>query len=322
MEHEGLVPSELISLINTRKLYDVVKFSVDIDLFSMTDRAVAVEELARETGTDPRFMECLLNVLALAGYVAPAPSAEGRSFINTPVAQAYLDRKSKYFIGEDIFNDADTYEVLYDHFYGCPQGNNITKGFWTPEFVKTIGSRSLLGLVQATVDSIDLSGRARMLDLGGGHGLYSIFFTRKYPRLEAWVLDLPAVADVAKGNVDKLKADRVHVIACDFDRYEAKEGYDVVFASNFAGSPEGLDNMVTRAGDMLVDGGWLILRNYASDARDDVWSALVAMDRYARRGEQGLDSVELVAAIKRNGFRCVEELYRGDGFLIVKGVKK
>ena len=44
---------------------------------------------------------------------------------------------------------------------------------------------------------IDLSGRQRLLDLGGGPGTYAIHFCRQYPDLVAAVYDLPTSRIVA-----------------------------------------------------------------------------------------------------------------------------
>jgi hypothetical protein len=45
-----------------------------------------------------------------------------------------------------------------------------------------------------------------LLDIGGGHWLYSIFFTRKYPHLRACVLDLPQIIPVTNENIERLGA--------------------------------------------------------------------------------------------------------------------
>src|SRR5208337_683938 len=314
------VPCGLRSLEFNRKLYDVVKFSTDIGLFSRTRRAIALDELALDTGLELRLLELLLDVLIRSGFMI---CQDGKSFLNTPMSQAYLDEKSPYYIGDDILDGADTYDVLSSFVNEGPPQDRITTDFWTPEFVKTIGSRSLLGPVHVAVDKVDLAGRRKMLDVGGGHGLYSILFTKKYKGLEAWVLDLPSVVEATRENVEKTgSGEGVHVIAADFDHFKPDTSYDVVFSSNFAGSPEGLDLLLRRAKDLLEDGGWLVLRNYASDVRDGAMSSLIALDRYARRGESGLTTGYIAATMEGNGFRDVVELYRGDGAVVLKGIKK
>jgi len=315
--------AKLRSLIFARKAYDVIKFAVDIDLFSKTGRAISSEMLASEMNIDPDLFACLLAFLADTGYVRQVGTKGGTSFINTPVSDKYLSRKSLTFIGTDIFNDVDIYDILKDRAVDDVICDEITKDFWTAEFVSTIGSKSLLGLVQATVGSVELPGRKRLLDIGGGHGLYSIFFVKKNPGLHAWILDQPAVTDSAREYIEKFEAgDHVSIIEADFGEFEPQFPFDVVFASNFLGSLGELEAMTLKAWAMMADDGMLVIRNYASDVADDARSSLVALDRYARGRARGLTTRDIALSMDNNGFAEVEEIYRGDGIAIIKGIKK
>ena len=315
--------AKLRSLIFARKAYDVVKFAVDIDLFSRMSRAVSTEALALEMDIKPGLLSYLLAFLADTGYLRRVGAKGHGSYINMPVSDKYLNRKSPAFIGTDIFNDADTYDILKDRTAGDITYESITKKFWNARFVSTIGSKSMLGLVQATADVVELAGRKRLLDIGGGHGLYSIFFIKKNPGLYAWVLDLPAVTSAARESIEKFEAgDRVSIIEADFNDFEPQFSFDVAFASNFLGTSDDLGTMMLKARALLEDGGWLILRNYASDVVEDARSSLVALDRYARRESKGFASRDITLAMENSGFSDINEIYRGDGVVIIKGVKK
>ena len=314
---------KLRSLIFTRKAYDVVKFAVDIDLFSKSGEAVSTEMLADKVNISPGLLAYLMAFLANSGYVRQVDADGDILYVNTPVSDKYLSRKSPFFIGTDVFNDADTYDILKDSATEDSICDDITKDFWTAEFVSTIGSKSLLGLVQATVDSVELPGRKRLLDIGGGHGLYSIFFVKKNPGLHAWVLDQPAVTDSARGYIEKFEAGgRVSIIEADFGEFEPQFPFDVVFASNFLGSLEELEAMTLKAWAMMANDGMLIIRNYASDVADDARSSLVALDRYARGRVRGLTTRDIALSMDNKGFAEVEEIYRGDGIAIIKGIKR
>ena len=57
----------------------------------------------------------------------------------------------------------------------------------------------------------------RVIDVGGGHGAYSIALARRYPDLEAVVFDLPPVVGVAEGLIGRAGlAGRVRTWAGDF----------------------------------------------------------------------------------------------------------
>jgi len=73
----------------------------------------------------------------------------------------------------------------------------------------------------------------RLLDVGGGHGMFSCGFCRKYPDLTAEVLDLPEVVDHGRALVaDEEGGDRVTYRAGDMRTDDWGEGYDLVLIFN------------------------------------------------------------------------------------------
>jgi SAM-dependent methyltransferase len=105
---------------------------------------------------------------------------------------------------------------------------------------------------------VDLSGRRRLLDLGGGSGAYSIAAVEAYPGLEAVVLDLPPVVEVARDYLAEAGvADRVTAQAGDFTRDPLPADVDaVVMASNLPLYDEGvIARVIARAHQALLPGG-------------------------------------------------------------------
>lgn len=105
---------------------------------------------------------------------------------------------------------------------------------------------------------VDLSGRRRLMDLGGGSGCYCIVGAQQHPDLRAVVLDLPPVVAVtaeflAQNGVE----DRVEAQACDFTADPLPEDCDVaIMASNLPQySPAIIARVIVRAADALLPGG-------------------------------------------------------------------
>lgn len=71
----------------------------------------------------------------------------------------------------------------------------------------------------------------RLLDLGGGHGLYAYAFTLLNDKLEATVFDLPEVVKSAKDFLKNFDAQRVNFVEGDFFKDDLGCGYDIVFSS-------------------------------------------------------------------------------------------
>lgn len=105
---------------------------------------------------------------------------------------------------------------------------------------------------------VDLEGRRKLLDLGGGSGAYSICAVGAYPGLEAVVFDLPPVVEVTKEYLAEAGVeDRVSTQAGDFTRDALPADVDaVVMASNLPIYDEDvIAAVIARAYEALLPGG-------------------------------------------------------------------
>jgi predicted TPR repeat methyltransferase len=83
-------------------------------------------------------------------------------------------------------------------------------------------------LADELVDCLDLSGVDRLMDLGGGSGVMSLAFLRRYPRLRATVVDIANVCAAGREIAAEVSlADRITYHAADFLRDELPSGFDM-----------------------------------------------------------------------------------------------
>lgn len=79
------------------------------------------------------------------------------------------------------------------------------------------------------LDAYPIGRHRRLLDLGGGEGVFVAEALARAPRLSATLFDLPAVADAARGRFASLGlGDRAGAVGGDFLRDPLPEGADVV----------------------------------------------------------------------------------------------
>ena len=119
------------------------------------------------------------------------------------------------------------------------------------------------------IELVDLTGRVKMLDVGGGPGTYSALFARRYPTLHSTVLDLPGVVAIAREIIAELgMIDRVDVLPGDFNTTAFPEGNDVVLISAvFHGeSEQACRTLIDRAFACLQSGGLLVVGDVFTDA--------------------------------------------------------
>jgi SAM-dependent methyltransferase len=104
----------------------------------------------------------------------------------------------------------------------------------------------------------------RLLDVGGGHGVYAARFCHRHPGLRATVLDTAPVLDRAgKVLADEGVADRVERRAGDFWTDELGSGYDIVLLCNLLNAypDDRKRELLSRAAAALAPGGRLVVHD-------------------------------------------------------------
>ena len=318
-----LDPEPIRRLLNYQKLFEILKVSVDLGIYTHITSPLTARRLSQSLGMDERFLMYLLETLWRIGLVERARGDQDSwAYQSAPVARQYLSRESPLYLGREIFQDGETGKLLERYVKEGPSNEVITKDYWTPAMIKKLEVVALLGGVQSAVKHVNLAGRKHLLDIGGGHGLYSIFFTRKYPELRACVVDLPQVIEVTNENIKRHDAgERVDVVAGDYHTFRPTRKFDAVFLSNVTPSPDELRLLLNRSHSLLSDRGIVILRSFVSDSTPDVWSAASTLERYARRGRRGFARNDLTTALHETEFTDVTDVYAAEGVVIVCGTK-
>ena len=165
-----------------------------------------------------------------------------------------------------------------------------------------------MGAARRFHKQVDLSGRARIMDLGGGSGCYCITAANAYPDITAVVLDLPSVVVVAQEFIaENGVADRVTATACDFTADALPTDADVaIMASNLPiYSREIMAGVVGRVHDALLPGGefHLIGEILDDDRRGPIAPALWGLSE-AISGSTGLahSEADVVGYLTNAGF--------------------
>ncbi len=269
----ALDPTPLLRLITayweSRTLFTANR----IGLFeALAKEPLSLEAVAAALNTRPRPTRLLLKACIGLGLVVE--DADG--FRNSPLAQVFLTPGTEAYLGNAIrYSDN-----LYDTWGRLEQalredrpplaqetylGVDPEK---TCQFVYGMHNRAL-GIGKALVTLVDLSGRRRLLDIGGGPGTYSALLTAKFPGLKAQVLDLPEVVAIAKEIVAGMGAtERVSCLPGDYLKTAFPGGNDVVLISGVLHreTEETCRALIERAKASLEPGGLLILSDVFTDA--------------------------------------------------------
>jgi O-methyltransferase domain/Dimerisation domain len=273
--------------------------AVELDVFTAIahghDTIPAVAEAA---GISERNAERLLTALLAMTLL----TYDGGRFANAPDVQRFLVKDGERYAGPWILFTKPrwaAYGELSQRLRATTKNRLGAYESFTVDDARRYHAATYsigMGAARLFSRSVDLSGRHKMLDLGGGSGAYSIVATKTFPGLTAIVLDLPPVAVVAQEYIAANDAaDRVSTLPGDFTRTPFPQGVDVVvMASNLPQyEPELIRLVVGKAFDALVPGGemHLIGETLHDDRRGPLSAALWGLNE-AVYGSTGVAHTE------------------------------
>jgi len=233
-----------------------------------------MDEVAIASALDVQIHPMRLLIKACIALGLLEERADG--YGNSATAQAFLVPGSPGYLGNAILYSDNLYttwgkleQALHDGIPPMPPeqytGEDAEK---TRHFVYGMHDRAL-GIGRAMIELVDLSGRNRMLDVGGGPGTYSSLFAQKYSELCSRVLDLPGVTAIADEIISSMGvADRVKTLAADYLKIDSfPAGNDVVLMSGMfhRETAEECQALIKRASEALDQGGLLVISDVFAD---------------------------------------------------------
>lgn len=258
----GMIPGPLLDLGLPSFMGAALCGAGEIKLFQKLDEGpAALEALAQKTGSDKRALQNLLQVLKPLGYV----KRENGQYALTDYA--------KKTVPIDIFHEMIPFfkkqGVRNIKFVGKALKEAPEEGIFGWENVKSGEiARSyqvtMRWLASSTVDEVTKKvtlpdDSAKMLDIGGSHGLYSVEMCRKYPQLQATIMDWPVGIENANETLEQESdvADRIDTLEADFFEDSFPKGYDYAFFGNIihGNTPEQNQELFKRLGKSLSDKG-------------------------------------------------------------------
>jgi hypothetical protein len=244
---------------------------------------------------------------------------EGGRLVNPPDVERYLVQGRRTYAGawmtftrRDVPGWFRIAELMTEGpeptLLGMYDGLTVERARKYHEATYSIG----MGAGRRFVRTVDLEGRNRLLDLGGGSGAYSINVVQAHPGMTAVVFDLPPVVEVTRQFLaENGVADRVDTIGGDFTADPLPEDCDVaVMASNLPiYDADVIAGVVARAHDALLPGGemHLIGEMLDDDRRGPVDAAMWGMNELLCAGRgRAHTAAECIGYFEQAGFRHVD----------------
>jgi SAM-dependent methyltransferase len=265
----GCVPTPLMDTLIGPLLAKTVIAGTSLGIFdAVGDNSLLCEEISEHCRTDAAPTEKLLKALCACGYLR---TKNGRYELTRMSRRWMLTNSLESLQAAILHRNIDLRFMCFEEYVrdGKVHGfhDALSAEDWE-RYHEGQASQAAL-IVDEVVKQVPLPARATdMLDLGGGHGLYSLAFCQRYPQLQARVLDLAITSKrvQSRSRFDSA-ADRVRFDVADIRTARLPElSSDVVLLANVLHhfDQETSRLLIQRACHALRPGGLLIVLDVVS----------------------------------------------------------
>lgn len=252
--------------------------ALHVDVFgALSGGPRPLADLARATKVPPQRIETLVTALVAVGLL----TRDGDTIANAPASDAYLVRDNANYFGDylrfqidrqmypfmenlDKVLVGDLDDVEFPDYASWMADRGHAELFSRSQHSGSLGPAAVLAKRLLT-DGALTEDVSSMLDVGGGSGAFSIMFCKRFPKLQATVLDFPNVIEVGKTFVaEEEMGDRVHFVAGDGTNANWPVDQDIVLMSYlFSGVPgEAIGKLCNDAYRVLKPGGLIAIHDF------------------------------------------------------------
>ncbi len=216
--------------------------AINLSVFEKTTVPLSAGDIAAQAGWHPENTERFLNTLVAAGLL----EKQHGKFQNTLLSKDFLVESSATYLVDFLAQfftmvPQDPQSLAQLIRQGPPdmasQEENQEQHMeaHAEENIHTLARMELAGCAQLAASIAELPEFPRMkkmLDLGGGPGLYCMALVKAHPSLTGTVFDFPAVTKYADRYIEEYgMADRVTTLSGDYTRDDLGYGYDLLLAT-------------------------------------------------------------------------------------------
>jgi SAM-dependent methyltransferase len=304
-------PGEILATSSSYWRSFALQTAVKLDLFTILgDQKLSGAEVAKALAGDAHGVTTLLNAVAALGLV----DKDDDRFSNTEAAKSLLVSSSLRYIGHLIRHHANLAEAWCRLEESVRTGKPVrqrssgSSGETQADFLRGMHAQAM-GIAPRTAESIDLGGRTRLLDLGGGPGTWAIHFAKANPTLTAVVFDLEGSRPYAERTISQFGlCGQVQFHGGDYTSDPLPGGFDVAWLSHIlhAESPQTCRALIRKTVDSLAPEGLILVHEFIldPDGTRPLFPALFSLNMLiAAPGGRSYTETELTSMLADAGVR-------------------
>jgi 2-polyprenyl-3-methyl-5-hydroxy-6-metoxy-1,4-benzoquinol methylase len=292
----------------------VLRVAATLDIFShLAVSCITAQELAGRLGVNPQGLEALLIACTALQFL----EKEGEGYRTQVSSAAFLAAGSSQNLIAFVAGTSGVYQDWVKLEAAIRKGEatampNRARGAGELRAFVLKMHRSALAVAHEVAEVVDMSKAKRLLDIGSGAGTFAAVFCRRNPRLQATLLDLPEVIEVARSLPEQSDlSPRVQTREADYHHDALPPGYDVALLCNVLHQEheEAAQQLLRKAYGTLRQQGMLVVLDAVldDDKAGPLHVALGSLNQYLHHKGGGYHSAkELSEWLRRAGFAAVE----------------
>jgi SAM-dependent methyltransferase len=336
MEKKNWKAEDFLKLNSDVWIACAVGAAVKLDLFALLDdvESVTLRALASRLECDEDGLSRLVSAMTALGLT----ELDGELVRSVPGVRRLLSASSPDSVGHMLRHSLRLIpawaELDVSVKTGAPSprrwsaAGEVEESEVRTDFLMAMHANAM-GRASAAAAALDLKGRRRLLDLGGGPGTYAAAFCSRNPDLSAVIFDRPQTRPTALKILSELGlADRIAFVGGDYRSDPLPAPFDAVWISQVLHqeSPADASALVRKATAVLSPGGLLCVQEFTlnDDRRGPLLPALFSLNMLLNTGGgRSYAFQELEAILSGAGLTDVRRIPAelGQGSALTAGVK-
>jgi len=264
--------AELMETIFAFRQARIILTAFELDIFSkLGNENKSSSEIADNINLNHRATDRLMNALTALGLL----KKENGKFSNTDLTLKHLVKGKPGYLGgiAHSVNLWQTWSTLTDAVKaGTSVYNkepvNERDSKWLDAFISAMHMRAKQNQAPGIAKLLNFNGVKKVLDVGGGSGVFSFAMISQNPSLKAVVFDLPNVIPITKRYIENEGfKDKVETISGDYFKDKLGEGYDMIFLSAIihSNSPDENILLIKKCASALNSNGQIVIMDNIMD---------------------------------------------------------
>ncbi len=289
----------------------VITTAIRLNVFSIiSNQEITVDEIASKCAAKPDLLKPLLDACTSLGFLG----VKNNKYKNTHFSLVYFVEGRSLYVGDflKLVNIESLSWLQLPNLIQGKEKKNIEfpdLKFTYKTFISAMNSIGHLGEAEALKNIVDLSGCKKMIDVGGGSGLYSIALCQKYPDLISTILDVGDTLAVTRELIaDCQEKKQIILKEGDFLKYPIGENVDAVLLSDVIYGDSDAKILLQNAWNSLTHNGILIIRGYYADPEQSgpLFGALFAVKQLVDDPQRKIMTISMLERNAREtGFEII-----------------